>query len=320
MNIVILSPLWPEAVAELQEQFTCDTMITTHPTAQASRLTHAQVIVMRSPVRLDQKVLETAPDLQLIVRAGSGMESIDLDYARRRNIQVVGLPLSVDSVAEHAFALMFAVTRRIPQLHQKLSNGIWAKQDGWGSELTGRRLGLIGFGRIGQRIAEIAQVFSMPILAYDRSPEKPSKQVAAQKFQVRFSTFEDVIRHSSIVSIQTPLNAQTRRLFDDHHLAMLPTDAILINVGRGGIVDEAALYHRLKSGALAGAALDVFEREPLGDSQLLSLERFVGTPHIAAQTIEAQARIGRDVVRVIRAFAKGQDLRTLTDPVPMFPD
>lgn len=311
MKIAILSQVWPDAIAELQASHDCCQEINPQPQRKAELLRDAEVAVLRSPVKLDRQALEAAPQLRLIVRAGAGLESIDLKCAAERGIVVVAIPLSADSVAEHIFGLLLSLSRKIPRLHRGLSEGRWEKHDGWGFELSGKTLGLVGFGRIGRRVAEIATAFRMPLLAYDRSPVKPVKQNLARTLGVSFVTLDELFCRSDVVSIQAPLNDQSRAMIGTGLISRMQPGAVLVNVGRGGIVDETALYAALSQGRIGGVALDVFAEEPLGKSPLLSLDNFVGTPHVAAQTLEAQRRVGEDVVRVIQAFERNGDLGSL---------
>ena len=311
MKIAILSQVWPDAIADLQARHDCYQEINPQPQRKAELLREAEVAVLRSPVKLDRKALEAAPRLRLIVRAGAGLESIDLKCAAERGIVVVAIPLSADSVAEHVFGLLLALYRKIPRLHRGLMEGRWEKHDGWGFELSGKTLGVVGFGRIGRRVTEIATAFHMPLLAYDRSPEKPVKQKCAKALSVSFVTLDELFCRSNVVSIQTPLNDHSRAMIGTELIGRMQPEAVLINVGRGGIVDEAALYAALSQGSIGGAAFDVFAEEPPVNSPLLSLDNFVGTPHVAAQTREAQRRVGEDVVRVIEAFERDGDLGSL---------
>lgn len=307
-TIAILSPIWPDTIARLQQAYDCRVAFHPGPDEPSRALAAAEIIVMRSPVRLDAAALATAPRLRLIIRAGMGLEGIDLECARRRGIAVVLTPLSAESVAEHIFGLMLSVARRIPQHHAALRAGRWEKHGSFGWDLRGRTVGLVGFGRIGRRAAEIARAFGMRLAATDRSPEKPAKQSAAECLGVRFLALEDLLRDSDIVSIQTPLTGETRGLLDAQRLARMKPGAVLINVGRGGIVDEAALCEALRSGHLGGAALDVFAQEPPGFSPLLALDNFVGTPHVAAQTLEVQREIGETVERILAADQNSEPL------------
>jgi D-3-phosphoglycerate dehydrogenase len=270
----------------------------------------AEVAILRSGVRLDRAALEAAPQLRLIVRAGAGLEGIDCDCARERGVRVIAVPLSAESVAEHTFGLALALGHQIVRHHTALCAGRWEKHSSHGRDLYGRQLGLLGFGRIGQRTAELGRAFGMGILACDRSPDKPAKQEAAARLAVRFVGMEELFAAADVVTIQTPLNDSTRKLVDARLLAAMKPDALLIVVGRGGTVDEQALFEALRDGRLAGAALDVFALEPPGDNPLFTLPNFVGTPHIAAQTRDAQEQVGQSVVQIIDAFAAGEEWTT----------
>ncbi len=307
VNVVILSEIWPAAIEQLQARHPTRVALGTAPADLPQVLHEAAVVVLRSGVRLDRSALEQAPRLRLIVRAGAGLEAIDCDCARERDVRVVNVPLSAESVAEHTLGLMLALGHRITRHDTALRAGRWEKHSGFGRDLFGRQLGLLGFGRIGQRTAELGIALGMTVIASDRSPAKPDKQAAAARLPVRFVTVDELFSEADVVAIQTPLNDSTRGLVDRRLLATMKRDAILINVGRGGTVDETALYEALRDGRLAGAALDVFQREPPGDHPLFTMSNFIGTPHVAAQTQDAQERVGASVVRIIDAFAAGED-------------
>lgn len=311
MKIAVFSSIWPAAVEQLQQQFECRVSINPPDEEKHRLLVDAEVAVVRSPVRLDRAALEAAPRLKLIVRAGAGLDAIDVPFAKSREIVLVMVPLSADSVAEHTLGLLLSVCRRIPALHQSLQQGRWEKHSGLGVELCGKTLGLIGFGRIGIRTAEIARALKMNLIAFDRSPEKSHKHEAAERLAVRFLSLDALLAQADFVSIQTPLNDSTQGLVDARRLAAMKPTAVLVNVGRGGVVDEQALYDALQGGHLAGAALDVFQSEPPGDHPLLSLDNFVATPHVAAQTLDAQQRVGENVLEIIRAFSAGRSLSGL---------
>jgi D-3-phosphoglycerate dehydrogenase len=274
-------------------------------------MAEAEIAIVRSGVILDRPALEAAPRLRLILRAGTGTDTIDVEYSRERGVTVMLVPLSADSVAEHAFGLLLALSRRIPWFHRSLTEGRWEKHGGYGRELSGKSLGLLGFGRIGRRIAEIAQAFRMPLLAYDRSPQKAVKQEAARRLGVRFVELETMFAEADVVSVQIPAGSQSRGMIANRLIALMKPRAVIINVGRGGIIDEESLYAALRDGQIAGAALDVFDREPPRGCPLLSLDNFIGTPHVGAQTWEAQARVGASVVAIVEAFVAGRDLRAL---------
>ncbi len=311
MRIAILSSIWPEITERLQKEFDCDVSINPADGEKHRLLATAEIVIIRSPVRLDRAALESARNLKLIIRAGAGLDAIDVPFAKSRGVMVIAVPLSADSVAEHTLGLLLAVCRRIPQLNQTLRQGRWEKHSGLGIQLSGKTLGLIGFGRIGIRTAELAKAFKMDLIAHDRSPEKSHKREAAQRLSVRFLSLDDLLAGTDFVVVQTPLNDSTHGLVNAHRLAMLQSTAVLVNVGRGGVIDEQALYDALRSGQLAGAAMDVFESEPPGKHPLLSLDNFVATPHVAAQTLGAQKCVGEDVAKIARAFSSGESLAGL---------
>ncbi|MCS7468883.1 hydroxyacid dehydrogenase [Stieleria sp. ICT_E10.1] len=314
MRILILSSIWPETTERLQREFDCLVSINPADGEKHRLLADAEVVIVRSPVRLDRAALESARNLKLIIRAGAGLDAIDVPLAKSRGVVVIAVPLSADSVAEHSIGLLLSVCRRIPQLNHALRQGRWEKHSGLGIQLSGKTLGLVGFGRIGIRTAELAKAFRMNLLAHDRSPEKSHKRAAAERLAVRFLPLDDLFAGSDFILIQTPLDETTRGLVDGHRLALMKATAVLVNVGRGGVVDERSLYDALRGGRLAGAAMDVFQSEPLsvsgqlGNHPLLSLDNFVATPHVAAQTIDAQRCVGEDVAKIVHAFSSGQSL------------
>jgi phosphoglycerate dehydrogenase-like enzyme len=307
MKIALLSPIWPAAVAELRKRCTVVAPAGLTPQALLDVLRDADVAVLRSGVRLDREVLVAAARLRLLVRAGVGLEGIDLATAHQRGVRVVCVPLSAESVAEHTLGLLLALSHRIAYHDRLLRQGRWEKHAGHGCDLRGRTLGLLGFGRIGIRTAELARAFGMPVWACDRSPDRPHKQEAATRLGVRFVGLEELFAGCDAVAIQVPLDDTTRGLVDARLLARMKPGALLVNVGRGRVLDEVALDEALRAGRLGGAALDVFGIEPVGNSPLLTLDNFVGTPHVAAQTVDAQQRVGEVVVQVIDAFAAGAD-------------
>ena len=308
MNIAILSAIWPEALARLQARHRCLVAVQPEPKVLQRLLAEAVVVVTRSPVQLDRPVLQAAPRLRLIIRAGVGLEGIDVSCARERGVRVVAVPFAAESVAEHSLALMLALYHKIAWYDRSLRANHWEKHSGYGRNLAGKHLGLLGFGRIGIRTAELAQAFGMTLSAHDRSPGRPHKQEAAQRLGVGRVSLEELCATVDILSIQTPLDETTRGLVGHRLLGMMKPEAILVNVGRGGVVDEEALYEALAGGRLAGAGLDVFTTEPPGEHPLLQLDNFIGTPHAAAQTLDAQQQVGEAVLNLVEAYAAGSDL------------
>jgi phosphoglycerate dehydrogenase-like enzyme len=305
LKVVVLSSIWPAAVDRLRTRHDVQVAVDVPPDRLPIVLEQAEVVVVRSDVRLDRGAVQSAPKLRLIVRAGMGLDGIDCEFARQRQIRVMSAPLSAESVAEHTLGLMLAIGHQIVRHDRALRYGRWEKHGNYGCDLFGRHLGVLGFGLIGQRTAELSNAFGMRVSACDRSPEKPAKQQAAKQLGVRFVSIDELFSSVHFLAIQAPLNEATRGLVDARLLSTMRCDAVLINVGRGGIVDERALYEALHEGRLFAAALDVFEREPAEKSPLFTLPNFIGTPHVAAQTVDAQMRVGESVIDIIDCFADG---------------
>jgi D-3-phosphoglycerate dehydrogenase len=308
MNITILSELWPPMLKELQTQYNCVTAINPKRDEKFRLIEDANIVILRSPVILDKETLAQAENLQLIIRAGTGLDTIDVEYAKQRGVKIIIVPQSAVSVAEHTFGLLLAVFRRIPQLYDALQRGNWEKHSGYGRCLSGKSLGLLGFGRIGICTAEMARAFRMNVLAHDQSPHKEAKQIAASRSHVRFVTIEELFEMSDALCIQLPLTGKTRGMVTSRLLGLMKPEAVLTSVARGGIVDEDALFTALRQGKMAGAALDVFATEPPGTHPLFTLENFVATPHVGGQTWDAQEIIGKKVIQIVKAFENNAGL------------
>ncbi len=260
-------------------------------------------IIVRSKPKVTRKVIEAAPKLKVIGRAGVGLDNIDLEAAKERGIKVVNSPAaSSRSVAELAVALMFNVARKIAFADRKMREGVWAKKQCMGIELESKTLGIVGFGRIGYQIAKIAKALGMNVLLYDPYPnEERAREVGG-----RFVDLETLLRESDVVTLHVPLVESTYHLINEERLRLMKPTAILINAARGAVVDTNALVKALKEGWIAGAGLDVFEEEPLPkDHPLTKLDNVVLTPHIGASTVEAQMRAGVQVAEQIVEILKG---------------
>ncbi|AFL95460.1 D-3-phosphoglycerate dehydrogenase [Thermococcus cleftensis] len=260
-------------------------------------------IIVRSKPKVTRRVIESAPKLKVIGRAGVGLDNIDLEAAKERGIKVVNSPgASSRSVAELAIALMFSVARKVAFADRKMREGVWAKKQCMGIELEGKTIGVIGFGRIGYEVAKIAHALGMKVLLYDPYPnEEMAKEVGG-----KFAQLEELLRESDVVTLHVPLVEQTYHLINEERLKLMKPTAILINAARGAVVDTSALVKALQEGWIAGAGLDVFEEEPLPkDHPLTKLDNVVLTPHIGASTEEAQMRAGVQVAEQIVEILKG---------------
>ena len=262
-----------------------------------------EAIIVRSKPKVTRRVIEAAPKLRVIGRAGVGLDNIDLDAAKERGIKVVNSPAaSSRSVAELVFGLLFAVARKIAFADRKMREGIWAKKQCMGTELEGKTIGIVGFGRIGYNVAKIANAFGMRVLLYDPYPnEERAKEIGGT-----FTSLEDLLKESDVVTLHVPLIDATYHLINEERLKLMKSTAILINAARGAVVDNKALVKALQEGWIAGAGLDVFEEEPLPkDHPLTRLDNVVLTPHIGASTEEAQMRAGVQVAEQIVEILKG---------------
>jgi D-3-phosphoglycerate dehydrogenase len=237
-----------------------------------------------------------------VARAGIGVDNIDVDAATERGILVVNAPLgNVRSTAEHTMALIFALARRVTAADRAARDGTW-KTGYEGMQLAGKRLGVIGVGKIGRQVAAMASALGMEILAHD--PYLPA--TAWPDLGLRPVPFDELLSEADIVTLHVPLLPETRGLIGAAEISRMKPGAYLVNCARGGLVDEAELADALASGRLAGAALDVFEREPVRDSPLLAAPNLILTPHVAASTKEAQAQVSTDVALAVLDFFAGK--------------
>lgn len=252
--------------------------------------THA--LIVRSATKVTAEALRVADALLVVGRAGIGIDNVDVDAATACGVAVMNTPESgATTTAEHAIALMCALARNIPLASSLMHSGKWEKNRLTGVELTGKTLGIVGLGRIGSLVAERARGLAMSTIAYD--PGLPKDRVPSG---VKLVTFERLLAESDFVSIHVPLLDATQHLFDAAAFSKMKSDARLVHCARGGIVDEAALVDALQSGKIGGAALDVFETEPLpADSKLREVESLVLTPHLGASTREAKRNVARDM-------------------------
>jgi D-3-phosphoglycerate dehydrogenase len=260
-------------------------------------------IVIRSATKLDRELIDRATRLKVIGRAGVGVDNVDVEAATRRGIVVANAPEStVVSAAEHTIGLLVALSRNIPQAHAALKQGRWERSQHGGVELAGKTLGVLGFGRIGQQVARRAAGLGMRVVAYDPF-------VGRERFRElgveRVETPADVYAAADFLTLHLPLTAETRASIGPEALAAMRDGVRIVNAARGELVDEDALVEALRSGKVAGAALDVFPREPY-DGPLLELDNVVVTPHLAASTEEAQDRAGVIVAEQVAAALEGR--------------
>jgi len=260
------------------------------------------VIIIRSATRVTKDVIDAAENLQLIVRGGVGIDNIDVKAAEDRSIIVKNTPgASTVAVAELTMALLLALVRKIPEADSSMKNVKWNKKALKGCELYQKTLGLIGSGRIGMAVAKRAQAFEMKVIAYD--PYVDDSALIKMNIEPLHG-LNNLLERADIISLHLPRTKETTHLINRETIHRMKDGAILVNVARGGIVDEQALYEALKSGKLEGAAIDVWEKEPTGDSPLFELDNVVLTPHLGASTQEGQLRVGTEAAQIVIDFYK----------------
>jgi D-3-phosphoglycerate dehydrogenase len=263
-------------------------------------------LIVRGRTKVTKEVLAAGKKLKVVGRAGVGVDNIDLAAAQAAKVTVVNAPMATtDAVAELTLALMLSMVRHIPRADAGMKAGQWDKKSLEGSELAGKTLGIVGMGRIGGRVAELSKVFDMTILGYD-------PLIPAETIKERYAaptTLNDLYAQSDFISLHLPLAPETRGMINDEALNRMKRGVRIICAARGGIINETALLARLESGQVAGAALDVFEKEPPGLTALVAHPNVIATPHIGAQTAEAQERAALHIAEEVLAALKGEPLR-----------
>ncbi len=256
-------------------------------------------LIVRSRTKVDSKLIDKASNLKLVARPGTGLDNVDVDYAKSKGIQVVNSPESpVEAVAEHVTLLMLALSRNLVEADESIKAGRWEKNSLVGTEVKGKVLGIVGLGRIGRRIAEIAGTLGMSVLVYDVITIPP--EVIA-KLRCRVVTLDELFGSSDYITLHVPMTEETRHMVSPAKLSQMKKGAFLINTSRGGVIDEEGLAAALRDGRIGGAALDVFEKEP-PSGEILSAPNTILTPHIGGQTDEAQADAIRVVGEKVRSF------------------
>jgi D-3-phosphoglycerate dehydrogenase / 2-oxoglutarate reductase len=265
----------------------------------AAEIANADGLIVRSATKVTPELIEAAPKLRVVGRAGVGVDNIDVEAATHHGILVMNTPGgNAVSVAEHTFALMLAMARSVPQSNAAIHAGRWEKSGASGTELRGKTLGLVGLGRVGTEVARRARALEMTILAHDPYVTP----AAARELEVELVTLDELLKRSDVISLHTSLSPATENMFNAAAFAKMKRGARLINCARGELIDEAALADALKSGQLSGAAVDTFAQEPPKNSPLIGLVNLIATPHIAGSTAEAQEEVGTAVAQQVRDY------------------
>lgn len=264
------------------------------------------VLIVRSRTKVTEALIEAGKRLKVIGRAGVGVDNINVEAAISRGIIVLNSPLAATTaVAEHTLALMLAVARKIPAADTSLKLGKWHKSQFMGIELAGKTLGLLGLGRIGESVAQLAAAFGMTVLAYD--PYLTEDQIIQRNALP--STLESVLRQSDFISLHMPLTPETSGMLGTNQFSLMKRGVRLVCTARGGVIVETALWEALDNGTVAGAALDVFAIEPPPPNGIASHPLVIATPHISAQTVEAQLRAGVGIAEEVLTVLEGKEPR-----------
>ena len=295
-----VNPILNEILEKNGLQLTYEPEIT--PEQIAEKIGNFEVVVVRSRTKITKELIQKADKCQIIARVGVGLDNIDQNAAKEKNIRVINaVEGAMNAVAELVVGLMLSLAREIPRADREVRNGNWIKKELMGSELRGKYLGIVGLGNIGKRLGRLAKSFNMNIIGFDVMPidEEFSKEVGLMK-----ADLGTLLSSSDYVSLHVPLLDSTKHMINAEKISTMKNTARIINTSRGGVIDEEALFDALKNGGLAGAALDVFEIEPATSNKLKDLPNFISTPHMGAQTKEAQSLaanvIAEKIIQILR--------------------
>jgi D-3-phosphoglycerate dehydrogenase len=315
MKIIIADKISDRGIALLRE--TGWEVVLPAAAALPSELANADALVIRSATRATAALLEKAPKLRVIGRAGVGVDNVDVEAATKRGVLVMNTPGgNAVSVAEHTIALMLGLARAVPQANASIQAGRWEKSAFSGTEMRGKTLGLVGLGRVGTEVARRARGLEMKVVAYDPFVTP----AAAREVEVELLPLDEVLRQSDVVSLHTSLSGSTEKMIDAAAIAKMKKGARLINCARGELIDEPALAEALKSGQLAGAAVDTFANEPPKNSPLVGLPNLIATPHIAGSTAEAQEEVGTAIALQVRDYLAEGIIRNAVNMPALSPD
>ncbi len=298
MKVLIADGLVPEAISYLEEFFEVEDENGISAEDLAKKMPELDAVIVRSRTKMTKELIEASDRLKVIGRAGVGVDNIDLATAQANDVTVVNAPLGATiAVAEHAIMLMLAMARTLPKADYSMKAGLWEKKTLRGSELYDKVLGVIGGGRIGEAVAKRAEAFGMKVVCFDTVP-----------VNLEVVSLETLFAMSDYITIHTPKTPQTAKMLDGQAFAKMKRGVRIVCTARGGIIDETSLLANLESGHVAGAALDVFEKEPPGLSALVAHPNVIATPHIGANTHEAQIRAGVDVAGQVKAALMNEPL------------
>jgi D-3-phosphoglycerate dehydrogenase len=314
-RVLVSDPLAEEGLAILRTQFEVDEKTDLKEDQLISIIGNYDALLVRSGTEVTAKVIEAGKNLRFIGRAGAGVDNIDMDAATRKGIIVANAPEGNTLAAtEHTMAMMLSLARNIPQATASLKRKEWKRSKFMGVELNEKTLGILGLGRIGREVSKRAAALGMHIVGYDPFI---GKEKAAQ-FGVDSMSVEELFKISDVITVHTPLIKETKHLINAKSIATMKDGVRIINCARGGIIDEKALYDAIKSGKVAGAALDVFEEEPPLKSPLLELDQVIVTPHLGASTVEAQTNVAVSIAKQCISVLEGGSAKYVVN-APLVP-
>jgi len=287
LKILVCDPIDDVGIKKLEKAgFKVDIKPTITPDELKKNISNYDVLIVRSRTKVNKEVLETATRLKVVGRAGAGLDNIDVEATEKKGLKILNTPEApAEAVAELTLGLMLSLARNIPYADRTMKEKKWIKKELFGWELRGKTLGVIGLGNIGERVARLTKAFGMKILITKRTPPDLA---LLKELEAEFVPLPNLLTRSDVVTIHIPYTPQTHHMIGEKELSLIKKGAYIINTSRGAIIDEAALLNALQSGRLSGAALDVFEAEPATDWTLMQLPYVICTPHIGAQTEEAQ--------------------------------
>lgn len=318
-KILIAEPLDEEGINRLREKRTFEATQKFGMCEEdlISSIPEYDALIIRSETKVTDSVINAAPRLKVIGRAGVGLDNVDIEAATRKGIVVMNTPGgNTVSAAEHTISMILALSRNIPQANASLKEGRWDRKKFQGTEVYGKTLGIVGLGRVGSEVARRAQGLEMKVIACDPLISKQR----VQELGIGLFNLEQLLPQVDYLSLHTPLTPQTRNLIGEREISLMKEGARIINCARGGIIDEEALYRALKEGKLKGAALDVFEEEKPFSSPLVELDSVVLTPHLGASTEEAQRRVAVDIASQLIDALEGREIRNAVNVPTPSPD
>jgi D-3-phosphoglycerate dehydrogenase len=303
MKILVADPIAEEGIQSLCSYAQVDVKTKLGLEQFKAIIGDYDALIVRSQTKVGAEVIELGKKLKVIGRAGVGIDNVDVDAATKNGVVVVNAPTgNIIATAEHTIALMLALARNVPQANSQLKSGKWRREELVGTEIRNKTIGIIGLGNVGSEVAKRAQALEMRVIAHDPFVSKDY----ARNLKVDLVSLDQLLREADFITLHVPLTAATKKLLGSKELAKLKPTARIINCARGGMIDEEAVVKAIKTGKLAGAAFDVFDREPVTDSPLFKEDKIIVTPHLGASTIEAQTSVAKDIAAEVLAVLQGQ--------------